>query len=283
VANKPRKPWIAGLLTLVSKGLGHLYAGNPSRGFVVFGIEQCLVISLGISTMIYTPDIYVLFLAVAIGIAFTIFCIVDAVKIATRNRENYEPAKYNKWFVYVGYFLVFTVGVSSLVSETVKTNLVKAYKIPAKSMEETLLAGDHVLVDQRKIAREPKRGDLVVFKYPEDATKDFIKRVVAVGGDTVEVRDKVLFVNGKAAPEPYVVHKEADTIPATENPRDNLAPLVVPPGSYFMMGDNRDRSYDSRFWGFVSKDKVKGTVKSIYWSWDKEKCAIRWSRIGKKI
>lgn len=283
MTNKPRKPWIAGVLTFVTRGLGHLYAGNPKRGLILFGIEQCLVIALGISTIVYTPDIYSLLFFVAIGIGFAIFCIWDAVTISKTKKDLYELAKYNRWYAYLSYFIVMSLCVSTLISESVKANLVKAYKLPSGAMEDTLLIGDHILVDQRNSAREPHRGDLVVFEYPEDPTKDFIKRVVAIGGDTVEVRNKSLLVNSAAVTEPYVVHKEANLIPATENPRDNLAPKIVPAGSYFMMGDNRDRSYDSRFWGFVSKDKVKGTVKSIYWSWDREKGAIRWTRIGKKV
>jgi len=283
VANKPRKPWIAGLLTLVTRGLGHLYAGSPKRGLILFTIEQCLVIALGISTIIYTPDIYSLLVFVVIGIGFAIFCILDAVKIAKTKREQYELSKYNRWYAYVGYFVVMSLCVSSLISEGVKANLVKAYKLPSGAMEDTLLIGDHVLVDQRKSAREPHRGDIVIFEYPEDPTKDFIKRVVAIGGDTIEIRNKNLFINGAPVTEPYVVHKEANTIPATENPRDNYGPKVVPAGSYFTMGDNRNRSYDSRFWGFVSKDKVKGAMRSIYWSWDREKGSVRWNRIGKKV
>jgi signal peptidase I len=150
-------------------------------------------------------------------------------------------------------------------------------------MEPTLLIGDHILVDKSKSAKNPKQGEIIVFEYPEDSTKDFVKRVVAIEGDTIEIKDKNLFVNGRQLQEPYIAHKESNIIPATDNPRDNLAPKVVPPGSYFTMGDNRDRSYDSRFWGFVPKDNVKGTVKNIYWSWDREKSAIRWDRIGNKV
>jgi signal peptidase I len=150
-------------------------------------------------------------------------------------------------------------------------------------MEPTLLVGDHVLIDRTKSGRVPKRGDIIVFEYPEDRTKDFIKRVIATGNDTVEVRNKQLFVNGKLMVEPYIVHKESDTIPATQNPRDNFGPKVVPPDSYFTMGDNRDRTYDSRFWGAVPKAKVRGVLKSIYWSWDRENSAVRWDRIGMKI
>lgn len=165
----------------------------------------------------------------------------------------------------------------------VRENVIKAYKIPAASMEPTLLIGDHILVDRSKASRAPNRGDLIVFKYPEDPSKEFVKRVVAVAGDTVELKDKVLLVNGKAIPEPYVVHKEKETIPATKNPRDNSPLQKIAADSYFVMGDNRDRSYDSRFWGTVSRDKINGTVKSIYWSWDGTNMSVRWDRIGKTV
>lgn len=124
---------------------------------------------------------------------------------------------------------------------------------------------------------------LSFFEYPEDPSKDFVKRVVAVGGDIVAIRNKELFVNNKPAKESYVVHKELGVIPASQNPRDNFGPSTVPEGYYFTMGDNRDRSYDSRFWGFVEKSKIKGTVRNIYWSWDRNKNEVRWNRIGTKV
>lgn len=284
MANKPRKPWVAGVLTFVTRGLGHLYAGSPKRGLILFGIEQCLVLTLGLSIIAYTPDIYSLLVFAVIGIGFTIFCVLDAAAIARKKKDQYELAKYNRWYAYVGYFIVMSLGISTFISDSiVKSKLVKAYRLPSGAMEDTLLIGDHVLVDQRKSAREPHRGDIVIFEYPKDPTKDFIKRVVAIGGDTVEIKDKKLIINGALVTEPYIVHKETNTIPAPENPRDNFGPKVVPAGSYFTMGDNRDRSYDSRFWGFVSKDKVKGTMRSIYWSWDREKGSVRWNRIGKEV
>jgi signal peptidase I len=208
--------------------------------------------------------------------------IVDAIRTAKRFGNQYLPNKYNKVIVYIGVFLFVGI-VSNSISAVIKYKLIQAYKFPSGSMEPTLLKGDHILVDRSKSARNPHKGDLIVFEYPEDPTKDFVKRVVAMEGDTVEIRNKALYVNGKAAIEPYAVHNEADTIPASQNPRDNFGPQVIPPGSFFVMGDNRDRSYDSRFWGVVAKKKVKGTVKSIYWSWDKEKSAVRWNRIGTKV
>jgi len=280
---KPRKPWVAGVLTLVTRGLGHLYAGNPGRGIVLFVMEQLAYISFAFSAAAFTPDIYFLAVAILLNLGYTVFCVRDAVLIANLNKDTYLLKPYNRWYFYVGYLILLSLCISTPISAGLKANLIKAYKLPSGAMEPTLLIGDHVLIDRTKSGRLPKRGDIIVFEYPEDPTKDFIKRVVAVEKDTVEVRDKQLLVNGKEMIEPYIVHSEPETIPAAQNRRDYFGPQVVPPGCYFTMGDNRDRTYDSRFWGAVPKAKVRGVVKSIYWSWDKEKRAVRWDRIGVKI
>jgi signal peptidase I len=178
----------------------------------------------------------------------------------------------------------------------IRTFVVQAFKIPSGSMEDTLAIGDHILVNKfiygTKIPftstrflkmRDPQRGDVIVFEYPEDPSKDFIKRVVGLPGDEVQVIDKKVLVNGKPYVNPHEVHKEKDIIPEAQNPRDNTKVIKVPQGAYFVMGDNRDRSYDSRFWGFVKMDKVKGLAFIKYWSWDREKFRVRFGSIGKLI
>jgi signal peptidase I len=178
----------------------------------------------------------------------------------------------------------------------IRTFVVQAFKIPSGSMEDTLAIGDHILVNKfiygTKIPftdkqilkiRDPRRGDVVVFEYPEDPSKDFIKRVIGTPGDVIEEKDKVVYVNGKPYVNPHEVHKENDLVPREQNPRDNFGPVTVPPDSYFMMGDNRDRSYDSRFWGFVKLSKIKGLAFIKYWSWDSTKFRVRWGSIGKLI
>ncbi|KAF0219859.1 MAG: signal peptidase [Geobacteraceae bacterium] len=178
----------------------------------------------------------------------------------------------------------------------IRTFVVQAFKIPSGSMEDTLAIGDHILVNKfiygTKIPltstrilniRDPRRGDVIVFEYPEDPSKDFIKRVIGTPGDELQVKDKKVYVNGKLYVNPHEVHKESDVIPEVQNPRDNTKPIKVPENSYFVMGDNRDRSYDSRFWGFVKNDKIKGLAFIKYWSWDKDKFRVRWSSIGKVI
>jgi signal peptidase I len=186
--------------------------------------------------------------------------------------------------------------IAVLLALVIRTFIVQAFKIPSGSMEDTLAIGDHILVNKfiygSKIPftgnrvvklRDPRQGDVIVFEYPEDPSKDFIKRVVGTPGDTVEVKDKKVYVNGKVYANPHEVHKESEIIPKEANPRDNKDLVTVPAGSYFVMGDNRDRSYDSRFWGFVSNDKIKGLAFIKYWSWDKDKFRVRFGSIGKLI
>lgn len=178
----------------------------------------------------------------------------------------------------------------------IRTFVVQAFKIPSGSMKQTLLIGDHILVNKFIFGvklpvigktliplSEPKQGDIIVFKFPEDPEKDFIKRVVAVSGDVVEIRDKKVFINGKLQQNPFGYHTDPVIIPGGNQPRDNFGPITVPPDSLFVMGDNRDHSYDSRFWGYVNLSAVKGKAFIIYWSWNKEDFGVRWTRIGKLL
>ena len=178
----------------------------------------------------------------------------------------------------------------------IRSFVIQAFKIPSGSMLPTLLVGDHILVnkfiygtkipftDERILSlRSPRRGDIIVFQYPMDKRKDFIKRVVGVEDDVVEIRDKVVFINGEPWGNSYGVHKESTILPGSVSHRDNFGPVSVPPDALFTMGDNRDRSHDSRFWGFVDLKEVKGSAFIIYWSWDKDSHWLRWRRIGKLV
>ena len=192
------------------------------------------------------------------------------------------------------YIEAFAVAI--LLALLIRTFVVQAFKIPSGSMEDTLLVGDHILVNKFMYGeripytdlrffdfRHPQRGDVIVFIYPEDESKDFIKRVVAVEGDTIEVKDKKVYVNDTLQNEPFAVHKDNAVIPAHVTKRDYFGPQRVPKDMLFVMGDNRDRSADSRFWGFVPQSKVKGKAFLIYWSWGGFMRDIKWSRIGKLI
>jgi signal peptidase I len=194
-----------------------------------------------------------------------------------------------------------------------RTFLLQAYKIPSGSMETTLLIGDHIIVNKIGYGlRMPDslfgltpfantipygkylfhlesvhRGDVVVFVYPEDPSKDFIKRVVAIPGDSIEVKEGQLYLNGALAPPPAGTHYEVPPDQRDSSPRDIHEPLKLEPDQYFMMGDNRDRSYDSRFWGPITRDAIEGRANFIYWScadgedspWIKCLYDVRWSRL----
>lgn len=189
-----------------------------------------------------------------------------------------------------------SIAIAVLLALIIRTYLVQAFKIPSGSMEDTLVIGDHLLVskfvygtkipfsDKRILTvRDPRQGDVIVFEYPEDPSKDFIKRVVGTPGDVVEGKEKKVYVNGKLYENPHEVHKEKDIIPKEMNPRDTFGPITVPANSFFVMGDNRDRSYDSRFWKFVRRDQIKGLAFIKYWSWDRDKFRPRFGNIGRFI
>lgn len=171
------------------------------------------------------------------------------------------------------------------------TFVVQAFKIPSGSMLETLQIGDHLLVNKfwyglkkpfsdNYIVEgfDPERGDIIVFRYPEDPSVDYIKRIVGIPGDVVEMRDKVLYRNGEAVKEPYVRHSDG----SLKSGRDTWGPVKVPADSYFVLGDNRDDSYDSRFWGVVSRTAIRGKAWRIYWS-SNGLSNIRLNRIGKAV
>jgi len=188
------------------------------------------------------------------------------------------------------------LAVAFLLALFIRTFLVQAFKIPSGSMLETLQIGDHILVNKLRYGirmpimgkrvvsfTDPRRGDIIVFVYPVDPSKDFIKRVIGEPGDTVEVKHKQVYVNGQKVEDPWGHFVEGPGENSRLSPRDNFGPVTVPSDQVFVMGDNRDRSYDSRFWGFVPLDDVRGKAFVIYWSWDGEDRWVRWERIGDLI
>jgi signal peptidase I len=176
----------------------------------------------------------------------------------------------------------------------IRAFIVQAFKIPSGSMENTLQIGDHILVNKFIYGiklpftgipiiqyKKPQRGDIVVFKFSQEPKKDFIKRTIGITGDVIEIRNKEVYVNKKRLEQNYAIYTDLHIIPKAMQPRDNFGPVTVPEDSIFVMGDNRDHSYDSRFWGFVDLKDVKGKAFIIYWSWDNDNFGVRWGRIGK--
>jgi signal peptidase I len=186
------------------------------------------------------------------------------------------------------------IGMALLLALFIRTFMVQAFKIPSGSMISTLEIGDHILVNKLAYGiripfwedylvdfQKPRRGDVIVFIYPEDRSKDFIKRVIAVGGETVEIRNKEIYIDGKKVDDSHAQFRGIPGPP--QRCQDDCGPLTVPENHLFVMGDNRDSSLDSRFWGFVNLDDVRGKAILIYWSWDGGDRWVRWERLGNLI
>jgi len=180
----------------------------------------------------------------------------------------------------------------------IRTFIVQAFKIPSASMQPTLLIGDHILVSKFLYGvgipftdiklldiKKPARGDVIVFIYPEDESKDYIKRVIGLPGDTISIVNKQIFINGEQYQDEFGIYADPRILRRGQinSNRDNFGPATVPPDSLFVMGDNRDHSSDSRFWGFVNISKVRGKAFIIYWSWEKLFKNFRITRIGRLI
>ncbi len=216
-----------------------------------------------------------------------------------------------------------SVQIALLLFLLIRTFLVEAFKIPTGSMEHTLLVGDFLLVNKAVYGAEipfthahlpaierPRHGDVIVFEWPEDRSKNFVKRLIGLPGDTLEMRQGTLWRNGRPLRESYVVHTEPYVDPAGEEfrwqrdylvrraeasvgyhpSRNNWGPLIVPEKNYFVLGDNRDNSYDSRYWGFVPDSLVKGRPLIVYYSYERDALHrfawltnIRWARVGERI
>jgi signal peptidase I len=192
--------------------------------------------------------------------------------------------------------------IALLLALLIRTFIVQAFKIPSGSMENTLLIGDHILVSKFSygthipneipflniklfddivlFSSAPKRGDIIVFKFPKDERRDFIKRVIGLPGDLLEVRHQKVYINDKLYENVHARHTESAS-DSTLVPRDDFGPVLVPEGHVFVMGDNRENSQDSRYWGFLNIKKVRGKALVIYWSWNRIENWVRLERFGK--
>lgn len=281
--NKTLNIILAVILSFFMIGLGQIACGKIKRGVSLYILSQILFISAAFIAIQPFP----LFNIIAAGLIFIsvfLFAIIDSILIA-RNPDNSLKLK-----PLIGYPLLVVILIvnSSLVqpviNKTIKDDYVQAFQIPTRSMLPSLLMGDHILANKTAYNNSgPSRGDIIVFDFPEDTSRTYIRRVVGLGGDVIEIKNKQLYINDTKYNENYIIYVEAKSLPENSQPIDNYGPVSVPKGSFFVLGDNRNHSYDSRYWGFLAADKVKGKAATIYWSWDEENNKVRWDRIGKPI
>ena len=160
-----------------------------------------------------------------------------------------------------------SIVVAFVIAMIIRALFIQAFKIPSGSMLETLQIGDHLLVNKLSyLFSQPEHDDIIVFEYPLEPDKDYIKRVIGVPGDKIRIEDKVVYRNGEKLTPDYTQFISTSVLPAIASPRDNIEEFTVPEGTFFVMGDNRDASFDGRFWGLVNEDSIVGRAFIIYWS-----------------
>jgi signal peptidase I len=306
----PRRPWLAAVLSLAQPGLGHLYAGRPGLAVLppLLGLLLFACIYLG---AMYAPVVpynvvvpLVLLVVVWIGVP------VHAAVLARRAGDGYLLRPYNRWYVYAGFFLVMGMLVTPSVLEFARGRFVEAFRIPSGAMAPTMQIGDFLYVVKWPAAeRRPARERIMVFEAVEEPDLKVVKRALGMPGDTLSMVAGTLVRNGRAPDEPYAVHLDRSR---SEEPlqrrkmkewqsrylvtRDpdyapdlqHWGPLVVPPDSFFALGDNRDSSYDSRYYGFIPFTNVIGRPAVVYFSLETEAPGpflnrVRWSRIGQRL
>jgi len=287
-SNRGRRWWLAAVLALAASGLGQLYNGQLWKAVLYFTTPLALVVLsfLGLSFGGGAALCLALFVA---AFVVRLASVVDAVISASSQSTSYELKFYNRLIVYVA-----VVAVAYVAALAIRVSVVEAMWVPSGAMLPTIQIGDHLVVNKLRygvhsplggrqtVQRRPlERDDIVLFTSPVDRKVDLIQRVIAIAGDTVEVRNKKLLINGEPVPDPHAAFTDPNGRATV--PRDNFGPVTVPVGKFFVMGDNRDQSYDSRHWGFADTADVKGQAAFVYWSWNSQTHQMRWDRIGRSL
>ncbi len=288
----PRQPWLAVLLSLVTTGLGQVYAGRPMRAMLVWLACTTWAVLGVVATVRLSGSAEIVAFAVTIlgGPAWAAW---DAAQLARRAGATYRPRRFNRWYVYVALIAVSVFVWQPVFTTLVRERLITTFRLASRAMEPTLLGGDYIL--SHRMRGNITRGDIVVHR---SARGSIVQRVVALPGDRVGMRSGRLFVNDRAVVEPYAQRDTADPsspefmwqsahLPATRDSgthRPTLhtwGPILVPLDGYFLLGDNRNNSLDSRYLGFVMRDSIVGRPSSVYLSRAPETGSIRWGRIGR--
>jgi len=275
-ATKRRNPVIAVLLSILLPGLGQMYNGKFLRGVLLHCGFWLVLIGMGLSGLAFS--LYGL-IAIATTAAIAQVLIAIDAAIGARRATALPLRWYNKWWAYVGVLVCAGLILEPMIVWGAQYQIVgvRTFGIPASSMIPALEPGDCLLARlERYRDHLPKRGEVIIFRYTVDESKFFAKRVIGIPGEELEIKDKAVFINGRRLDDPWSVHESPVMQPRGASPRDNMGPITIPPNSVFVMGDNRDFSHDSRFWGFVEKRGIEGKALFIYYSKD-------WSRIGKQI
>ena len=268
------------LLSLVMPGAGHFLLGAFRRGtawavgLATFGL--LLLFATPVSLLIVSTLV-----ALVVGLVGRVAAAIDTIRIGIP-----RPA----WKIVIVAWAALLAGDLAMVEPLqryYRAHYAQAFRIPSDGMQPMLLVGDYIMVNKSAYRdRAPQRGDIVVFPFPQDERRDFIKRTIGLPGDTIELRNKRVYVNGTGLDEPYIRYLFPPPGDSSDNDSDvrvRYGPVTVPADHYFVLGDNRDNSEDSRYWGFLEREKIKGRAYMIYWSWDGDGHWPRFDRVGRSF
>lgn len=290
-AISPRSPMKA-LLLSICPGLGQQYAGDIKRGIVLYTLLVVVSWLAAILYMVIDSRISIVFLSVPfVGIALIA---ADAYLLASRQPKDYKLRWFNRRWLYVLVFLTLIATVNPLMDLIVGKTIVRAYFVSSTSMTPSILRHDLLLVNKLIYkAMSPKRGDIVLLSFSKDKISSnftkvmddqLIRRVIAVPGDTLEIRGNEVLVNGKKIDEPYAFYDNGSILSLSTLKEENaFGPVKVPENSYFILGDNRNHSLDSRILGFIHRDRIGGKVAKIFWSWNLDDGKIKLNRTGMSV
>lgn len=264
---KNRNPIIAAILSLITPGLGQIYNGQLIKGIIVSIIFYALTLYFFYFEFFRTftgaiTALYIMWVLMIINIVEVVY--------TAKKQKDYVLKSYNKWYIYLLLFVIIGI-IQTVVDDFGKIDSIyttlRPYKIPSAAMTPTIMVGDHIVANMKYYDdHEPQKGDVIILEQPNKPSIYLIKRIIATEGDIIESKDKIIYLNGKPLAENYVQHTENENIPGNKDNRDNFGPFKIPPGSLFVMGDNRENSYDSRQFGNIDTDLIKGKVLYIFLS-----------------
>ena len=286
------------MLGFAVPGLGHLYAGLHRRAaLIILFFPAAEIVGLVLMVLIPLRGVNVA-VSVALVLGARAFVAAHAARATRRMGAEATGDRGGRWYSLLAALVLISTIVDPLWAHAARKTLVAPYRFPAGSMENTILNGDHLLatgwaygwrlplVPGVLFGSQPAhRRDLVAFPYPEDPSRTFLKRVIGLPGETVEIRRRAVFIDGAKLEEPYTRFLEPMAEPGDESTGrgQDWGPATVPAGSYFVLGDNRDNSKDSRYWGYVKQGDLLGRARVVYWSMEPGTGRMRWDRIGRRL
>lgn len=278
-AMKRREKVISIIYSIITPGLGHVYNGQIKKGIILFCISYIILIVLLVLRieLSFIGMISLLF----ISLCWWLYVIIDSSNFALKEKEVILIPN-NKWYCYL-LFGIMGISLSILFELFVSEELsgIKKYNVDSGGMKPSILIGDRLIIDTKYYKKnKPRRGDVVLFIYPKNRDVYFLKRIIAIDGDAIEIKNKNIVLNNVKNKDTSGYFNDKMNIPASLGTRDNMGLTKIQPEQVFVMGDNRDTSYDSRFWGPLHVKDIVGKAMYIYWSWDEENSDVRWNRLG---